>query len=159
MRPKLLPGLLLLGGTLGAGWWALHLYTGAPTTAPPAAPAQYLRLARAALMRGLAHDSAGVAALSASDQPATWLGRAVRRDSSLVATWVEGAPSSLSAQRGDTTFVYWSTGASGHRCPAGSDLTAGVVETSGEPRLVRLASPCVPEPPVAPITFELDTAP
>jgi hypothetical protein len=158
MRDKLLLTLLLVAGVLGVAWWALHLYVGPPTTSPPPAPSPYLRLARAALVRGLAYDFPGVAALSASGQPVVWLREAVRRDSALVATWTKGAPASLSLRRGDTTFVYWSTPAAGARCPAASDLTAGVVATSGGPKLVRLSSPCVPESPVAPITFELDTA-
>ena len=136
-----LPQILALAGLTGAlGWWALNLYStsGRPDPAREAA----VELAKAALTRGLRHDSSGVAALSQGTEPAIWLQKAMQSDSTLVASWLNGDPVVLDARRNDTTYVYWWTKSSKQRCPDGGVLEAGVTEDSEGLRLASLSSTC-----------------
>jgi hypothetical protein len=162
-RRDLARAVLLVAAAALLGWRLLTLYGSGSPRESERHDAPYTAALQAALARGLAHDSAGVAALAAAPQPAAWISAAVRRDSLLVRAWTARLVSSWGTERGDTTVLRWYPLAevpdsTGDRCHGGAVLDAKFVGDSSAPRLARLSSPCVADTFVAPITFAIDSA-
>ena len=135
-------------------WRSLTLYSNVDHG--PAMDPRELSLARRVLTLALAADSSGAVRAGATPGAAAWALRAARDYPAMVRGWSRATETTNRAERGDTVTRAWFTTAAMQRCSGAAELTARFIHREGRVELAALESPCVP---VAPITFEVDSAP
>jgi hypothetical protein len=130
-------------------------YLGVSVYSQPITTYRQIEPVRRFLSAALAHDSAGLTAQAAAEQPITWVSSAIRLDSAAVREWAVSRPYVTSRTQGDTLWVTLRRPGSTKRCSPLYPLTAGFRGKGKGLRIVHLSSACpsvsraVTTPPVA----------
>jgi hypothetical protein len=134
-QPKIAAAVVGLVSLLLAAGWGFQRYS-VPDPWEP-----YTLTVREYLAAGLRRDSVSLVRRSAAPQPMAWVQEAIRRRPATVAGWAQQLHTVTGFRTGETVTVALAA-ASVDSCSHLSSVTAQLLNHSGAPRLLAIASPC-----------------